>query len=469
MPSRLRAVSVVLAAGLCLASCAGSDLDAEVSAEVSEAMPTVITVAWDRVHGDASGAFVEFTDDAGSSRRARARIEDGRVEAVLVGLKPEQRYEYRATEVVNGEHRAGRRQQVETGPLGVKLPGLSVSDHDPARASGGYVVTSALSEPSVALIVDRDGDVVWAHQPEVDYTHLYIPRVIRSRVGGWVIYHAAIRDTDSPGGSDLEGRHALRVSLDGTRQESSPMPDAHHDLFEHADGVLVSLTHDTRTVGDLEVQGDRLVEFHPDGSERIVWSTWDRFEYDPDVPYVPSVGWTHGNAVDYRKDEGAYYVSLYALGSIVKVDRASGETVWVLGGQHSDFTLPGGGTQLFARQHQFHLLGDGIVVFDNGDPEGADSRAVEYALDEAARTVELRWEYHLDPPRYNVAMGSVERLPNGNTLITFSSLGQIDEVTPEGELVWRLRAEMGSGFGYSSWRNNLYDVVFAEPPAGEAP
>ena len=66
-------------------------------------------------------------------------------------------------------------------------------------------------------------------------------------------------------------------------------------------------------------------------------------------------------------------------------------------------------------------------------------------------------------------MGSVERLPNGNTLITFSSLGQIDEVTPEGELVWRLRAEMGSGFGYSSWRNNLYDVVFAEPPAGEAP
>ena len=33
--------------------------------------------------------------------------------------------------------------------------------------------------------------------------------------------------------------------------------------------------------------------------------------------------------------------------------------------------------------------------------------------------------------------GSIQRLPNGNTLITESDRGYVFEVTPEGETVWR--------------------------------
>jgi hypothetical protein len=33
-------------------------------------------------------------------------------------------------------------------------------------------------------------------------------------------------------------------------------------------------------------------------------------------------------------------------------------------------------------------------------------------------------------------MGSAQRLPNGNTLITESAFGRVFEVTKEGEIVW---------------------------------
>ena len=64
-------------------------------------------------------------------------------------------------------------------------------------------------------------------------------------------------------------------------------------------------------------------------------------------------------------------------------------------------------------------------------------------------------------------MGDVYRLPNGNTLITWSALGQIDEVTPDGEVVWRLRSEIGKGFGFTMWRENLSNIVpYPGLPAG---
>jgi hypothetical protein len=452
----------------CVAGCGGADLDAEVVATVSERIPTVATVSWDEVSPDVRGAYVEYGPDRQHDRKARARIDaSGRASAVLLGMKAGSTYQYRAVEMVGDERRTSRRRSLETGTLPAQLPDLSVTIHDEARASGGYVVTSAVSSPSVAMVVDPAGDIVWAHQPDLDFSKLHIPRVLRSRVGDWFVYHAALGLPDDTAEADLSHRLAVRVGADGSGEVHLPIPDAHHDLFEHGDGVLVALTEDVRDVAGHEVKGDRLVEFHADGSERQVWSVWDRFEYDAAEPYNATLGWTHANAVDYDKDEDAYYVSLYALDCIVKIDRVSGETLWVLGGEDSDFALPDGSTSLFGRQHQFEVLDDGIVVFDNGDPDAADSRAVEYALDAAAGTAALRWEYHLDPPRYNVALGDVDRLPNGNTLVTFSALGQIDEVTPEGEVVWRLRSEMGSGFGFTMWRQTLYDVVFAEPPAGE--
>ena len=72
-------------------------------------------------------------------------------------------------------------------------------------------------------------------------------------------------------------------------------------------------------------------------------------------------------------------------------------------------------------------------MFDNGLGRKY-SRLIE--LDPL--TEEIVWEYKADPPTdfFTLSRGSVQRLPNGNTLAAESDRARAFEVTPEGDIVW---------------------------------
>jgi hypothetical protein len=57
-------------------------------------------------------------------------------------------------------------------------------------------------------------------------------------------------------------------------------------------------------------------------------------------------------------------------------------------------------------------------------------------VDRQRRTI--TWEYRGSPAEnfFTPFMGSVQRLPNGNTLITESAFGRIFEVTRSGQVRW---------------------------------
>jgi outer membrane protein assembly factor BamB len=83
------------------------------------------------------------------------------------------------------------------------------------------------------------------------------------------------------------------------------------------------------------------------------------------------------------------------------------------------------------RQHHPTLLADGtIIVFDNGRHR---SQIVE--LDPL--NLEVVWRYAPEKGFLSRYRGSVQRLANGNTLITESDRGYAFEITPEQEIVWR--------------------------------
>lgn len=441
-----------------------ADIDVDATATVSEHIPTVATIEWDVATADAGGGFVEFGIADVAERRARAWIDpDGHARAVLLGMKSGSRYRYRIVEQARGERRESRKFDLTTGQLGGSLPELTVPIHDPDRAAGGYAITSLIGATAAAVIVDPDGEIVWAHQPKVDWDGVTILRVTHSQVGEWVVYNAAPREE---GAAADALRTIVRVSLDGSREAYYPVPDSHHDFFEHADGTLAVLEYDHRTVDDESIRGDRIVEIAPDGSRRTVWSVWDHYEYDPAAFADAGTGWSHANALDYSRSHDAYFVSIRNFSAIAKVDRTTGAQVWTLGGPSSDFAAADGTTELFRHQHQFQIVDDAIVIFDNGVIENGDSRAVEYRLDPDTGLAEHRWEYHADPPLFCAILGDVHRLRSGNTLVTWSGQGQIDEVTPDGEVVWRARAGMGHGFGFTRWRKALFDVVRADLPVG---
>ena len=105
------------------------------------------------------------------------------------------------------------------------------------------------------------------------------------------------------------------------------------------------------------------------------------------------------------------------------------------------------------------LWDGGMVVFDNGDHHDPQvSGVVEYAWDEASRTVEQVWR-HTDPDgRFTSMMGDVRKLPSGNYLVSWSALGTIEEITPDHEVVWRANAGVGMVVGRVRWIEDLYSL-----------
>ena len=380
-----------------------------------------------------------------------------------MGMKPQRTYKYRIAEVQGGERLLSAVHELQTGKLEKVDVGVVLKVADEAGAQRRFVATSMYSSQSVAVIVDGDGDVVWSHRPDLGWPSHFVPRVRQSRVGEWITYNVGGGQTQGTPEPDAT-RAIVRVSLDGAREQVLMLPDTHHDFFELGDGTLALLKYDRREIADHTYIGDALVEVHPDGTERQVWSVWDHFELDPDNVVGPLASWSHANALYFDKEEPAYYVSLRNFDCIVKIDPTSGDQQWVLGGEHSDFALSDGSTDLFRHQHQFDVLEDGIIVFDNGLVETLDSRVVQYRLDPALGLATRVWEQHADPSMFCAALGDVDRLENGNTLITWSPAGQIDEVDPDGNVVWRVRAELGAAFGFTLHRQILTDVVHAEMP-----
>src|SRR5690606_17927872 len=122
------------------------------------------------------------------------------------------------------------------------------------------------------------------------------------------------------------------------------------------------------------------------------------------------------------------------------------------GGGQNDFTGDGAS---WDNQHGFHLLGlDRILIFNNGG-QGSPSLAIEIALDLDNFTATREWEY--SSGLSNNIMGDAQRLDNGNSLVTYSVLGVIQEVDPEKNVVQEISSSgAGAAFGYAEKRETLY-------------
>ena len=141
---------------------------------------------------------------------------------------------------------------------------------------------------------------------------------------------------------------------------------------------------------------------------------------------------------------------------MVKVDAASGEVQWALGGDGNQFTFAEGTTPL-SMHHQFHIFDeDRLVVFENGDPSRGYSMAREFELDTESMIATEVWSYIREPSVYVFAKGDVERLDSGNTLVTWSSSGEIQEVTPDGDVVWQVNTDLGSAITFIDRVESLY-------------
>jgi hypothetical protein len=219
------------------------------------------------------------------------------------------------------------------------------------------------------------------------------------------------------------------------------------------------------------VVADVIIEFQPDGTlvDRLqLFNLLDPFRlgygslsdfwkkgYNTTAD-IKSRDWSHANAICYDAENDALIVSVRHQDCLIKIDRASGQLVWILGdpkGWRDPWKQlllkPVGDLQWPYHQHAPQLTPAGtIMLYDNGnyralpfdrktDPADNYSRIVEYRVDDSAMTVSQVWEYReeSDRPTYCPFYGEADWLPQtGNLLVTDGGHIEHEDGTPSNKV-----------------------------------
>ncbi|MCS0637431.1 aryl-sulfate sulfotransferase [Streptomyces sp. LP05-1] len=311
---------------------------------------------------------------------------------------------------------------------------------DPAASFGGYTLYAPLTGGGEVYLIDPQGEVV--HQWRFPYRP---GRHARLLADGRLAYNGVLpgRRALFPMWHKYRGGIMLQASPDGTVLREHRDPLQHHDAHHGDDGRILYTALEPLYGADA-----RAVQGGVDGSEAAGGAVWADTVREVDAEGRPTWSWRAADHLDraayplhphYAREhwplinsvtplsDGNILASLRSVSAVIVISRATGEVLWrskpgTVSQQHAPTELPGGN----------------LLVFDNGVfRPGCDvpySRVVE--IDTSSG--EIVWEYH-DPAReafFAPFMGSAQRLPNGNTLVTDSPAGRLFEVTADGYLCW---------------------------------
>lgn len=396
-------------------------------------------------------------------------------ELMVLGLRPGRSHTIEVG-YVNERGEAGQPALLDydTAPLPDFVPPIDVVLSRPGRMEPGVTLValnrSIDNEPDrdfgLIVALDAQGEVVWLYEAP---HRLDEPR----RLPNGNILHRGVRTQMFE--IDMLGRRVNHWAATAVRKDAPPTAitvdtdSIHHDVMLMPSGNFLALSTEVRHVDSYptdvddpeseyapaNVVGDVLVEFRPDG--RIVrefrlldllptragyGATNDGFykEVYGDAFEELPFDWSHSNGIAYDAADDAAIVSSNHLSAVFKIDLGEGKIDWILGppdGWEDEWQAlrlqPVADMQWFWHQHAPELTPDGtLLIYDNGThrafppdpkiaPPEAYSRAVEYRIDEANRTVEEIWSYGGPGEEWFFSgyVSEADRLPRtGNVLIT---------------------------------------------------
>lgn len=115
----------------------------------------------------------------------------------------------------------------------------------------------------------------------------------------------------------------------------------------------------------------------------------------------------HFNSMTVDPKDNNLICSFRNIDSILKIERYTGNILWILGGKGDQFGLKE--KEKFSRQHYARLLSDGsITLFDNGN-KNKKSRILELKIDEVNKKLINYKEFYLNN-HFSPACGSVNKI-----------------------------------------------------------
>ncbi len=381
--------------------------------------------------------------------------------------------------------------------------------------SPGYIFLSTLNSTAffkdtgsggtARMVLDNNGNVVYQHVPldSIDWDFQPQPNGLMTffsmKRNKWFAMDSTYTIVDSfwtnapyPYTTDV---HDLELLTNGHALMLSYFPIKPFDLSKYGGS-------DTATfIGGVIEETDAMK------NPVWIWRSWDTGHYlDTDATFdFPSetkpsgnkpgtpFDAVHPNAVSIDTD-GNILLSARELDEVSKIDRKTGDFIWRLGGKHNQFKFIDDSIH-FSHQHGVRRIANGhITLFDNGNightgtrievfitpadstfdttmnvidtmitpadteydpiPVITFARACEYDVNTDSMTATLVWYYSDDSSITSQAMGYVQRLPDGNTFITWglsatgASTGlpapEVTEVTPDKQITFQMN--VGSPF-----------------------
>ena len=335
-------------------------------------------------------------------------------------MKPAKTYHFRIVATAGTNTYTSDDQTVTTGAKLNSTPITSFSVKNAAALTKGFFITSFWmgTGSRVPFIFDTDGDVVWWYTAASSES---TDGIARARLSAdsqsvWLVQES------------LAGGPLRRVTIDGLTTQTYSNTKASHDIE--------AVTGDTMAYLDYgEADCNSIFEINNAGTTKEV------FESTNMTSTGTGMNNCHGNAVRYSKKEDYYTFSDWQK-ELAVVSRA-GALQWKLSQKVSGGSAAWGGVQ-----HGHQLLDSSIILFgNNGTAGGNKSQAFEFGLDG-----KLIKAFKSGGSATN--FGDVQRLANGNTIITYSTSSLIQIVDASDAVVLEIK---GSGsFGYVEFRESLY-------------
>ncbi len=441
----------VLALYLLVASAAQAGDDAPVSDVVVSVHPTVATVlvvSWNQDEA-VEGGWLEFSINGDPLQVSPERpLAQGPQQELVLGAPADAFVQVRIMNrilpkdppVSSAETWTGM-----TGSLPANLPEPALVAYDDAQADPAEFLLVSLNlghgadlSEGWALILDRQGRIVWYRAPVGNYSMLY-PRVARS--GNHLLF-----DTDTFWSGSNEVSTIRRVTIADEVLETIEVPHLHHGWDERNDGTII---------WGYSVSGFNHEETWAIDPEGNSWMIWDSDTWD-----VP--GSVASNTTNWEESSDTVLVMFWTNSSAVELDFATGKILrqfgnvpeaWSFDPEDSRFYFSHGinYTDAHTLMVSTHLL-PGFPDPDN------EYRVREYALDDDTQTLVQIWSYGEGTDLLAPTWGEAYRLDNGNTVLNTGSDPLIREVTTDGETVWEVSWGGNRVLGHMTFIEGLEDL-----------
>ena len=403
---------------------------------MSTKIPTVGIVTWTTTQSKVKEAHIDFGLTTTYGMTAPVDLNEKDYRTLLLGMKTAKTYHYRVVAKDDaGNECSSPDSTLMTGALANGLAKIKVTTKDASKLAGGFLllgqfVQNAGASGAPGYILDADGEYVWWYAPGGDVTGARL-----SHDGKYMW----LNSVNVPNGTT----RVHRVSMDGMTDEdfSTPFKGQNHQLTVLPDGTIAFYAYSSGNCDDIK-------ERAPDGTIKTIVNAGTAQN---------TTTACHTNNIQYSPMDDTLVFSDLDHSTVTKITR-TGKTVWVLnnGTSFSGASWKGG-------EHGIHVLGlDSFLIFNNNSSMGVGasggtgdgSMALEIKLDLTAKTGKIVWMYK--STIQNDIMGDVQRLPNGNTVVGFSTQGVLQEVDADKNVLQELSWPAGASFGYIEKRPTLY-------------